>query len=57
MTLDELETAIVALGGVRSAARAAADCSRSYLQGVRAGKRPISQKMTDNLRRVSTVVE
>jgi len=50
MTLDELESAIVALGGVRAAARAA-DCSRTYLQRVRAGKRPISQKMTDNLRR------
>ncbi len=49
MSVEELERFIAHCGSVSAAARAA-DCSRSYLQRCRSGKRPISQKIADALR-------
>ncbi len=49
MSVEELERFIAHCGSV-SAAAWAADCSRSYLQKFRSGKRPISQKTADAAR-------
>lgn len=48
MSVEDLERFIAHCGSVSAAARAA-DCSRSYLQKCRSGKRPISRKIADAL--------
>ena len=49
MSIEELESIVSEHGSVSAAARAAG-CSRGYLRKVRAGERPMSDKVADDLR-------
>jgi hypothetical protein len=53
MSIAELESIIAECGGLKAVARRAG-CSPTYLRQCRTGRRPISQRITDALRVIST---